>query len=132
MPGIRGQAAMSSGSTDPLLLGKQSGRTKQQYEDDEEEAHRVPIARRNVADAKLFGEAKNNPAERRAEEVTQAAEDQDGEALRGGGSPLGGGDDKNRPERPPRRGRKAGAEREGRGVDALDPHAHQRRRFAVL
>ena len=98
----------------------------------EQEAHGVAVAGRDVADADLLGEREDEAAERRADDVAEAAEDDDRERLGGGEVAHGRGDDEHRPEQRAAGGGEAGAEREGRGVDALDAHAHQRGGVAVL
>ena len=105
---------------------------EQQDQDDEQEAHGVAIARRDVAGAELLDEGEHEAADRGAGDVAEPAEDDDGERLeRRRDRPWSGR--RRTPARAarrrPRRGR---AEREGRGVDAVDLDAHQRRGVAVL
>ena len=93
---------------------------------------RVAIAGGDVAGAQLLHERQDEAADGGAGDAAEAAEDDDGEGLERGEIAHGRVDDEHRAEQRAGRRRKAGAEREGRGVDAVDLDAHQRGGLAVL
>jgi hypothetical protein len=115
------------------LPREEPGRPEEQDHDDEEEAHRVAVARGDVARAELLDQREDEAAEGGARDAAQTPEDHDGERLRRSEvSPCSG-----RRRTPARAApRPAAARPEPSAKVAVwmfaDPHAHQRRGVAVL
>ena len=93
---------------------------------------RVAVAGRDVARTELLHEGQDEAAEGGAGDVAQSAEDDDGEGFQRGQIAHRRVDEEHGAEQRAGRGGEPRAQREGRGVDAVDVHAHQRRGLAVL
>src|SRR5207247_3887203 len=105
-------------STDAFRAREEAGRAEEQHEDDRDEADRVAIARRDVPGAQLLGDAEQKPAERRAREVAEPAEDDDREGLQRREVAHRRIGEEDRAKQRPRRGGAGGAERERERVEA--------------
>ena len=64
------------------LRGEQTGRPGQQDQKDKPEANRIAITRTDSDDTRDFDKSEQQPADKRAHDISKAAEDQHGQALK--------------------------------------------------